>query len=457
MAMVGLAFCISELPDADRRECAKIVAGLGGVCLLEAGFVPASSFSGVRPGYSYKTGEEGLGYYRDSSSSSSTSAPASVGEWPTAGPADKVTHRVRRDDCAAGAAVQAASNFDEPTAQTVSMRWVRACRKVSSTGALPTVNDFQLFIAPLLWKRVEALDGLLFQVLAQLADIKPKGLGRASGTCRAWRRAAFDERIWERTCVQSRFPLLRVLKTAPGCQMTWRQLYTQRVGAVRTATRAPAAVPPPARSNYLIGIELGVVDRNQGLETTLHTSTQELTPAGSVWGASALCSASNLTSPPYIPSTYTENIAVVAALLLIRKSDSKVFELDDHFVVENTELEGSRNYSYFTDGYVQLDLGLRDGVGSASLRLTTSQDPVSHCSGAGPPAYEYDAGSRTSKFVCSCGHVNVIGDQNFELREWTLGVHVPPSIALEHSDLPIASVDDLLVAVELPSAAYRWV
>ena len=101
--MVGLAFCISELPDADRRECAKIVAGLGGVCLLEAGFVPASSFSGVRPGYSYKTGEEGLGYYRDSSSSS-TSAPASVGEWPTAGPADKVTHRVRRDDCAAGAA-----------------------------------------------------------------------------------------------------------------------------------------------------------------------------------------------------------------------------------------------------------------------------------------------------------------------------------------------------------------
>jgi hypothetical protein len=321
MAMVGLAFCISELPDADRRECAKIVAGLGGVCLLEAGFVPASSFSGVRPGYSYKTGEEGLGYYRDSSSSS-TSAPASVGEWPTAGPADKVTHRVRRDDCAA--AVQAASNFDEPTAQTVSMRWVRACRKVSSTGPLPTVNDFQLFIAPLLWKRVEALDGLLFQVLAQLADIKPKDLGRASGTCRAWRRAAFDERIWERTCVQSRFPLLRVLKTAPGCQMTWRQLYTQRVGAVRTATRAPAAVPPPARSNYLIGIELGVVDRNQGLETTLHTSTQELAPAGS----STLCSAINLTSPPYITDILNSRGGeAYASLLLIRKSDSKVFSL----------------------------------------------------------------------------------------------------------------------------------
>jgi hypothetical protein len=448
MAMVGLAFCISELPDADRRECAKIVAGLGGVCLLEAGFVPASSFSGVRPGYSYKTGEEGLGYYRDSSSSS-TSAPASVGDEWTTSPVDKVTHRVRRDDCAA--AVQAASNFDEPTAQTVSMRWVRACRKVSSTGALPTVNDFQLFIAPLLWKRVEALDGLLFQVLAQLADIEPKGLGRASGTCRAWRRAAFDERIWERTCVQSRFPLLRVLKTAPGCQMTWRQLYTQRVGAVRTATRAPAAVPPPARSNYLIGIELGVVDRNQGLETTLHTSTQELAPAGS----STLCSAINLTSPPYIPNS--RGGEAYASLLLIRKSDSKVLVLDNYVAVDDTEFEGSRNHSYFTDIWVQLDLGLRDGVGSAFLRLNTAEDPVPHCGGAGPPAYEYDAGSRTSKFVCSCGHVNVIGDQNFELREWTLDLHVLPSIALEHGDFPIASVDDLLLAVELPSAAYRWV
>ena len=87
MAMVGLAFCISELPDADRRECAKIVAGLGGVCLLEAGFVPASSFSGVRPGYSYKTGEEGLGYYRDSSSSSSSTS-ASAGTGAGAGGAD---------------------------------------------------------------------------------------------------------------------------------------------------------------------------------------------------------------------------------------------------------------------------------------------------------------------------------------------------------------------------------
>ena len=155
----------------------------------------------------------------------------------------------------------------------------------------------------------------------------------------------------------------------------------------------------------------------------------------------------------------------MAALLLIRKSDSKVFELDDHFVVENTELEGSRNYSYFTDGYVQLDLGLRDGVGSASLRLTTSQDPVSHCSGAGPPAYEYDAGSRTSKFVCSCGHVNVMpadyhynngvtGDQNFELRQWTLDLDMEYT---ESESLPISSVDDLLLAVELPGAAHRWV
>jgi hypothetical protein len=160
----------------------------------------------------------------------------------------------------------------------------------------------------------------------------------------------------------------------------------------------------------------------------------------------------------------------VAALLLIRKSDSKVFELDDHFVVENTELEGSCNHSYFAhaDGYVQLDLGLRDGVGSAFLRLTTSEDPVPHCGGAGPPAYEYDAESRTSKFVCSCGHVNVMpadyhynnrvtGDQNFELREWTLDLDMEYTEYTESESLPISSVDDLLLALELPTTAHRWV
>jgi hypothetical protein len=55
----------------------------------DASFVPASSFRGVRPGYSYKTGEEGLGYYRDSSSSSSSSSTsASAGTGAGAGGAD---------------------------------------------------------------------------------------------------------------------------------------------------------------------------------------------------------------------------------------------------------------------------------------------------------------------------------------------------------------------------------
>ena len=53
----------------------------------DASFVPASSFRGVRPGYSYKTGEEGLGYYRDSSSSSSSTS-ASAGTGAGAGGAD---------------------------------------------------------------------------------------------------------------------------------------------------------------------------------------------------------------------------------------------------------------------------------------------------------------------------------------------------------------------------------
>ena len=50
----------------------------------QASFMPASSFRGVRPGYSYKTGEEGLGYYRDSSASASAGTASILGGSPRA-------------------------------------------------------------------------------------------------------------------------------------------------------------------------------------------------------------------------------------------------------------------------------------------------------------------------------------------------------------------------------------
>ena len=39
----------------------------------DPGFIPASSFRGMRAGYTYKTGEEGLGYYRETESERASS------------------------------------------------------------------------------------------------------------------------------------------------------------------------------------------------------------------------------------------------------------------------------------------------------------------------------------------------------------------------------------------------
>eukprot|EP01046_Picozoa_sp_COSAG06_P058193 COSAG06_NODE_11602_length_1485_cov_12.274694_1_plen_161_part_00 len=137
--MVGVVLCASDLPDADRQECASIVTELGGDCFWEDICQRTASYTRHPPGSAFSVC------------------------WAR----NKVTHHVRRDDCAA-AAIQAAGGGGQ-TAQ-VNMRWVRACQKAArgGTSLLPTAHEFP-FLAPRLWQRIQALDGLLLKITAQLA------------------------------------------------------------------------------------------------------------------------------------------------------------------------------------------------------------------------------------------------------------------------------------------------
>ena len=301
------------------------------------------------------------------------------------------------------------------------------------------MNNFP-FVAPRMWQRIEALDGLLSTILTQLAE-EPKDVAVASAVCRAWRHAASSERIWEEVCERSEFPLLKVLKAAPGCQMTWRQLFTQRMAARIASERTPAAVPEPARSDYLIGVELSVLNPGDQTRTPVHASTREL---GSL-DPQVLCSAENLTSPAF----WDNDCRMQASLLLIRKSDSKVFELANRIEVNDGNYATS--CSWFNE-CVYVDAMPRVGHGHvAELRLAVSDEATEHCSGKGPPTWEAEARG----YRCSCGHLIRLKTQPFELRGWSLELHrdAPPDWYDAHQ---IESVDDLLRLVEGPGAAHRW-
>ena len=472
--MAGVVLCASDLPDADRQECASIVAELGGDCFWEDICQQTASYTRHPPGSK---------------------------------PGNKVTHRMRRDDCAA--AIQAAGGGGQ-TAQ-VNMRWVRACQKAARGGAslLPAAHEFP-FLAPGLWRRIQALDGLLLKITAQLAkdhtaplhvprapfhtayDIAsaqqrristPKAVARASATCRAWRHAANSERIWEGICERSGLPLLKILKTAPGCQMTWRQLFVQRVAANRLPP--PADVPAPARANYLIGLELFAI-RADGTRTLLHASTVELAPSNHE-DRLTLCQDSrtrlggSLESSDILTPLVGNDSDLHASLLLIRKSDSKIFELADCMDVSNDYNDNGDYHNIVSESMTEIgtvhvndgagrtswlpqDLEIRlalgdDSSGKARLRLTILEEAVKHCSNRDPPAYNW---APAVHFVCSCGHRTAPHDQAFQLREWELEVEGDPDVILGDDDVSgdevlLDSVDALLQAVEGLGATSRWV
>jgi hypothetical protein len=235
--------------------------------------------------------------------------------------------------------------------------------------------------------------------------------------------------------------------------MTWRQLFTQRMAARIASKRTPAAaVPAPARSDYLIGFELS--NSNDTPRTLLHASTQELDPAHQ----QTLCSADALTSPAFGWDGQYEGTNLQVSLLLIRKSDSKVFVLSDLITMD----DGDEGSSWFNE-YLYVDavpaLG-DDQKYCTELCLTVNDEAVEHCSGKGPPKWETHLtrgephGHRPAGHRCPCGHLTTEG-QAVTLRGWSLRVEDPSAYGTGE-DQGIGSVDDLLRLVEGSGAAHRW-
>ena len=131
------------------------------------------------------------------------------------------------------------------------------------------------------WLCVEATPGILPTILYHLvAGVAAAGAGcmgsmtaaaksaadlsRATGCCRHWRAAISDEVEWRELC--KCVPLAALLKARPlawpGCQLSWRQLFVQRV--IASTNPRPAlmwyggahAFPPTSPENYLLGLEI---------------------------------------------------------------------------------------------------------------------------------------------------------------------------------------------------------
>ena len=111
-------------------------------------------------------------------------------------------------------------------------------------------------------ERVLAAPDLVLQILRGL--LQPKDICAAEQTGAVWRAAATGNasELWRGVCERSRFPLLlsvQTLASRPGRELSFRQLYAQRVAANSRATSGrPSSFVPPVRSSYRIGVEVRV-------------------------------------------------------------------------------------------------------------------------------------------------------------------------------------------------------
>ena len=68
----------------------------------EADFVPSATFAGARPGYSFKSGAQGTGYYRDATTSASSCGPAVAASKPKSGKHVSMSATCLHDDNGGG-------------------------------------------------------------------------------------------------------------------------------------------------------------------------------------------------------------------------------------------------------------------------------------------------------------------------------------------------------------------
>ena len=253
------------------------------------------------------------------------------------------------------------------------------------------------------WQRIEGQDGLLAAIVKQLD--KAKDLARAGAVCRAWRQLASDDALWKDVCSRSSNSLLAVLKSRPGCTLSWRQIYAQHKMAARAAEQPAPAIPGPARSDFMIAVEY-TVDNPDRL--VVHSSLNELASTMVLDGARMLVGLEKLTSPGFGWAGEVDH-AVTASLL--RKSDSKLMRLGCF-----DSADGDIEYVCF-DG----DADLESSGHTICLNVYAPVEPR-----AEREATEFD-------------------------RQTLTGIEIKLD-----DDQPVNTVEELLRIAERPENAFRW-
>ena len=254
-----------------------------------------------------------------------------------------------------------------------------------------------------LWQRIEGQDGLLAAIVKQLD--KAKDLARAGAVCRAWRQLASDDALWKDVCSRSSNSLLAVLKSRPGCALSWRQIYAQHKMAARAAEQPAPAIPGPVRSDFMIAVEYHVDNPDR---LVVHSSLNELASTMVLDGARMLVGLEKLTSPGFGWAGEVDHAVTVS---LLRKSDSKLMRLG---CFDN--VDGDIEYVCF-DG----DADLESSGHTIGLNVYAPVEPR-----AEREATEFD-------------------------RQTLTGIEIKLD-----DDQPVNTVEELLRIAERPENAFRW-
>ena len=194
------------------------------------------------------------------------------------------------------------------------------------------------------WQRIDSQAELLLAIVNQLDTAED--LARAGAVCRAWRQIAMEDALWEDVC--SSIPLLALLKSRPGCTLSWRQIFAQHRMAARVAQQLPAEPPAPPRSDYMLAVECHV--DQPGGSMVLHASLNELLEPDQLAYSSGgrLLQLRALTSAGF--GWIVDGVEVTVRVSLLRKRDGKVMQL-----ATQSEGDVSDDMSDFDDSLMCFD------------------------------------------------------------------------------------------------------